>query len=71
MKELSEPPEGYHSVKGAKATEEEDSFFKVTFAADTIFWYYTPPLVYVYVCVWVWVAILQEMRVSTIWLTYI
>ena len=32
MKELNEPPEGYDSVKGAKATEEDDSFFKVTIA---------------------------------------
>ncbi len=28
-KELTQPPEGYDSVRGTKGTEEEDSFFKV------------------------------------------
>ncbi len=31
MKELYDPPEGYHSVKGVGTTEESDSFFKVYF----------------------------------------
>ena len=30
MKGLTEPPEGYNSVKGTKATEDTDSFFKVS-----------------------------------------
>ena len=30
MPELSEPPEGYQSVKGVKSSEEQPSFFKVS-----------------------------------------
>ena len=30
MPELSEPPEGYQSVKGIKSSEEQPSFFKVS-----------------------------------------
>ena len=30
MKCLTEPPEGYNSVKGAKATEDTESFFSVS-----------------------------------------